>query len=96
MGAAWTTLGTEFIASAACAAIVALEAPFRFWSGRTTRVLVSGLALLVTALLPIPYWARLVFGQTAYFGLLWGLGVLTPSRIAALLKAQRAAAEGPD
>lgn len=89
LGAAWTTLGTEVL-SAVLAGRIVWRRGSPFWGAREQwHVLSAGGALVLPLLLPLPLLLRACLGFAGYVAMLWALGVMTPAKIAALLRAQR-------
>lgn len=89
-GAAWTTLGTELLSALTAAAIVWRRVHFTVFSPSNWHIASAGGILFLTSVLPLPLVLRVFVGLSAYAAALWVLGVMTPRRLRALIRAQRA------
>lgn len=88
-GAAWTTLGTEALSALGAAGIVSRRMRSLPFAASQLHILSAGGAFFLCSLLPLPLLVRVSLGLAGYGGTLWFLGVLTPRRLTALLRAQR-------
>ncbi|TSC72305.1 MAG: polysaccharide biosynthesis protein [Parcubacteria group bacterium Gr01-1014_38] len=94
-GAAWTTLGTELLSALTAFGIVWRRVRFTFFSAPNWHIASAGGVLLLVSFLPLPSSLRIMMSVSAYAAALWVLGVLTPRRLAALLRAQRLSGSSP-
>lgn len=88
IGAAWTTLATEFLSACSAGVIVFRRVGRLPTSAERWRILCAGGVFLLVVLLPLPTVARALAGVSAYVGALSVLGVLSRERVRSLVRSQ--------
>lgn len=91
-GAAWTTLGTELLSAASAGLIVLRRVGWLPASPQRSHIISAGGIFFLATLIPLPAGVRALAGILGYLGALSAFGVLTPERLRALVRSQKARA----
>lgn len=91
-GAAWTTLGTELLSALLAGLIVLRRVGWLPASPQRSHIISSGGIFFLATLIPLPAGVRALAGVLGYLGALSAFGVLTPERLRALVRSQKARA----